>query len=144
MGVQLLWFCVILCYIWQNLAGLKPQLIIWFFEREEKNMAVLLSQSVLRMMAEAPSLTPSKERLSQEAFVKKHLAALRGCDGEGGFERRCLWMPSLSSPSAPSACLITFCWFKTIQASVLLSPHPWPRLPFQLSQEPPASTPAML
>ena len=32
------------------------------FEREEKNMACLRSQSVLKMMAQAPLLTLSKEK----------------------------------------------------------------------------------
>lgn len=108
MGVQLLWFCIILCYIWQNLAGLKPQLIIWFWKGREEY--VRFAFPICPQDDGTCSLaSPEQGNTIPITIYPNHLAALQGCDGEGDFGRSCLWMPaSCSGFRAPpaSACVL--------------------------------------
>lgn len=71
-GVQLLWFCVILCYIWLSLAGLKPQLIIWFLKG--KNMAALHSWCALTWMHSLPPQLWAR-KMSQELSIHQEVCS---------------------------------------------------------------------
>lgn len=52
----------------------------------------------------------------------------------------------LSVDAFPLLSCALYSWFKRTcaSASILISPHPWPRTPFQPSQGPPVSAPPML
>lgn len=81
-GVQLLWLCVILCYIWLSLAGLKPQLIIWFLKR--RNMAALHSRCASHECT-ASLHNSGQEKCPENYLSTRKFAALQSCVAEHDF-----------------------------------------------------------
>lgn len=130
-GVQLLWFCIILCYIWQNLAGLKPQLIIWFWKGREEY--VRFAFPICPQDDGTCSLaSPEQGNTIPINIYQNHLAALQSRDGEWDFGRPCLWIPALP---CPAELLLS-------EPPVPMSP-PWGQQPIQGPPVPGMSPPAL-